>query len=75
MAMLPIFAIGVFIGWFCAATKYQYMEDSFYDYKIKVKMIEAKLLKEKSDNEMLHELINKLYDKIDKLSRENDEEK
>ena len=69
MNMLPIFMIGLIVGIALSYAWYKYKED--VPSKVKVELQEKEIKRQKSDNEMLYNLINKLYDKIDKLEKEN----
>lgn len=65
MAMLPIFMIGLIVGIALSYAWYKYKED--VPSKVKVELQEKEIKRQKSDNEMLHNLIDKLYKKIDEL--------
>lgn len=65
MAMLPIFLIGLVVGIALSYAWYKYKED--VPSKVKVELQEKEIKRQKSDNEMLHNLIDKLYAKIDEL--------
>lgn len=65
MAMLPIFMIGLIVGIALSYVWYKYKED--VPSKVKVELQEKEIKRQKSDNEMLHNLIDKLYKKIDEL--------
>jgi len=65
MNMLPIFMIGLIVGIALSYAWYKYKED--VPSKVKVELQEKEIKRQKSDNEMLHNLIDKLYKKIDEL--------
>ena len=69
MNMLPIFMIGLIVGIALSYAWYKYKED--VPSKVKVELQEKEIKRQKSDNEMLHDLIDKLYKKIDELEKEN----
>ena len=69
MNMLPIFMIGLIVGIALSYAWYKYKED--VPSKVKVELQEKEIKRQKSDNEMLHNLIEKLYKKIDELEKEN----
>jgi hypothetical protein len=69
MNMLPIFMIGLIVGIALSYAWYKYKED--VPSKVKVELQEKEIKRQKSDNEMLHNLIDKLYKKIDELEKEN----
>lgn len=73
MSMLPIFIIGVLVGITLSYTWYVYKKDTPSD--IKIKLQEKEIERQKSDNEILHNLINKLYTKIETLEKELESKK
>ena len=68
MAMLPMFLSGLVMGITVAYLYYLCRKDT--PSKTKLKIQEREIARQKSDNEMLHDLIKKLYAKIDKLEEE-----
>lgn len=68
MAMLPVFLIGLFVGILLSYAWYLYKKDIPSDVKLKIQ--QAEIIRYKSDNDMLNELIEKLYKKIDTLEKE-----
>lgn len=71
--MLPVFMIGVLIGIILSYTWYLYKRDTPSDMKVKLQ--EKEIERQKSDNEILHNLINKLYAKIETLEKELESKK
>lgn len=68
MAMLPVFLIGLFVGILLSYAWYLYKKDTPSDVKLKIQ--QAEIIRYKNDNDMLNELIEKLYKKIDTLEKE-----
>ena len=68
MAMLPVFMIGLIVGIAVSYAWYMYKKDTPSEIKIKIQ--EAEIIRYKNDNDMLNELIEKLYKKIDTLEKE-----
>lgn len=68
MAMLPVFLIGLFVGILLSYAWYLYKKDIPSDVKLKIQ--QAEIIRYKNDNDMLNELIEKLYKKIDTLEKE-----
>lgn len=73
MAMLPIFTIGLLLGWLCCSVFVAYKKETPSEMKLRTQ--EAEIIRQKSDNEMLHDLVEKLYAKIDKLEKELNDKK
>ena len=65
MNMLPIFMIGLIIGVALSYAWYLYKKDT--PSEVKIKILEAEVIRYKSDLEMYHDLTDKLYKKIDTL--------
>jgi len=66
--MLPVFMIGLIVGIAVSYAWYMYKKDTPSEIKIKIQ--EAEIIRYKNDNDMLNELIEKLYKKIDTLEKE-----
>lgn len=68
MAMFPIFMIGVIVGIALSYAFYKYKED--VPSQVKIQMQEREIKSQKSDNDMLNNLVDKLYKKIETLENE-----
>lgn len=73
MTMLPIFMAGLLLGWLCCSVFVAYKKETPSEMKLKTQ--QAEIIRQKSDNEMLHDLIERLYAKIDKLEKELNDKK
>lgn len=69
MAMFPIFMIGLIAGWIFGYILAIYKKETPSETQFHI--LEAKLIRYKSDNEMLGELTDKLYKEIDELKKQN----
>lgn len=65
MAMLPIFVFGIVVG--VVVTNIYHMYKKETPSKTRLHMLEKELEQEKKDKQMLDELVNRLYEKIDNL--------
>lgn len=68
MAMFPIFMIGLVVGIAVSYAFYKYKQDIPSETKIHVQ--ENIINQQKNDINILEQLNNKLYNKIDKLEKE-----
>lgn len=68
MAMFPIFMIGLVVGIAVSYAFYKYKQDVPSEVKIHVQ--ENIINQQKNDINILEQLNNKLYNKIDKLEKE-----
>ena len=68
MAMFPIFMIGLVVGIAVSYAFYKYKQD--IPSKTKIHVQENIKKKKKNDINILEQLNNKLYNKIDKLEKE-----
>ena len=68
MAMFPIFMIGLVVGIAISYAFYKYKQDVPSEVKIHVQ--ENIINQQKNDINILEQLNNKLYNKIDKLEKE-----
>lgn len=68
MNMLPVFVIGLIVGIILSYVWYVYKKDTPSEVKLKIQ--EAEIIRYKNDNDMLNNLVNKLYEKIDVLEKE-----
>lgn len=68
MAMLPVFMAGLLLGWLCCSIFVAYKKETPSEMKLRAQ--QAEIIRQKSDNEMLYDLAEKLYAKIDKLENE-----
>lgn len=68
MAMFPVFMIGVIVGIALSYAFYKYKED--VPSQVKIQMQEREIKSQKSDNDMLNNLVDKLYKKIETLENE-----
>lgn len=68
MAMFPIFMIGFVVGIAVSYAFYKYKQDVPSEVKIHVQ--ENIINQQKNDINILEQLNNKLYNKIDKLEKE-----
>ena len=73
MAMFPIFMIGVIVGVALSYALYKYKEDE--QSQVKIQMQERQIKSQESDNKMLNDLVDRLYQKIEKLETELKERK
>lgn len=65
MAMFPAFMTGVIIGIALSYAFYKYKEDT--PSQVKIQMQERQIKSQENDNEMLNDLVDRLYKKIDTL--------
>lgn len=68
MAMFPIFIIGLIVGWILGYILSIYKKETPSETKFRIQ--EAELIRYRSDKEMLNNLVDKLYKKIDTLEKE-----
>lgn len=68
MNMLPIFIVGILVG---GLLVYAWVNLKMHSPSaLQVELQEKEIARQKSDNEILHNLIDKLYNKIDTLEEE-----
>ena len=73
MTMFPIFMIGLLVGVIATIIYFEIKKDAPSEVKLHVQ--EREIKQQKSDNEMLHDLVDRLYKKIDTLEKELNEYK
>lgn len=71
--MFPIFMIGLVAGCLITTLYTMWKKETPSDTKFRIQ--EAELIRYKSDKEMLENLVDKLYKKIDNLEKELNEKK
>ena len=68
MTMFPIFMIGVIIGIALSYAFYKYKEE--IPSQVKIQIQERQIKSQESDNKMLNDLVDRLYEKIETLETE-----
>ncbi len=68
MAMFPIFTLGLLTGVIATIIYFKIQKDTPSKYKIE--WLKKEIERQKMDNELLHNVNNKLYDKIDRIESE-----